>query len=485
MTISDISGECLFNYIQDFPDSAQKLEELRPTIDNQEQQVELIRSLSVEIYNRLLHVSVPTATVIEQYINAIKSLLLLDPTGVILAQVSKPIRRYLSRRPDTVSEIIRMIFDSDDEQLANDLRRDHLVQLEAELELEVDYTDPVWQPQPRHAKFKPIKNASDVFNSLINIYPSTDVFLKEIEKFLGDQLILSPHNNYEVDSQLSIVEMLKLRFGESALTTCEIMLHDVGDSRRIFQSILNQQLPESECQLRVLLQSHMYWPSDTQSDDATFQLPSSMLSILEQFKSHYQKLKNMRKVEFTFCNDTLDIDIDIDGIRVQKTVSPLQAAVIYSFVSQERWTEDEMMDSLKCSKDSLRSALKYWQTQSLLEFDQNLNIYNLVNIYAAPEDHTSDSDDSDDDGNQTFRDQNDQSQKLADSDGMQQFDSYIMGMLTNLGCMNVDKMQMMLSMFVTTPHKYDRTVQQLKLHLDKLVAENKLDCGPDGYKHKK
>lgn len=66
---------------------------------------------------------------------------------------------------------------------------------------------------------------------LVNIYGSKELFVKEYGNLLADRILT--HFNYDTEKEIRYLELLKLRFGESQLHFCEVMLKDVADSRRI------------------------------------------------------------------------------------------------------------------------------------------------------------------------------------------------------------------------------------------------------------
>lgn len=51
---------------------------------------------------RLLHPGVSTPDVLTAYVSAIRSLKVLDPTGLLLQTVTQPVHQYLRSREDTV-----------------------------------------------------------------------------------------------------------------------------------------------------------------------------------------------------------------------------------------------------------------------------------------------------------------------------------------------------------------------------------------------
>lgn len=66
---------------------------------------------------------------------------------------------------------------------------------------------------------------------LVNIYGSKSLFVKEYRKLLSDRLLLNQH--FDTEEEIRNLEFLKIRFGESELHNCEVMLKDVADSKRI------------------------------------------------------------------------------------------------------------------------------------------------------------------------------------------------------------------------------------------------------------
>lgn len=141
-----------------------------------------------------------------------------------------------------------------------------------------DYADPNWEPEPMDAgpgketliidhyslplisritEFRANKPA-DVLTTLVSIYDSKDLFVKELQILLAQRLLAIRDGNYDREVIASIllflsncltfnvkrknIEILKLRFGDAALQVCEVMLRDMTDSRRIDQHIQAQNM---------------------------------------------------------------------------------------------------------------------------------------------------------------------------------------------------------------------------------------------------
>jgi anaphase-promoting complex subunit 2 len=67
---------------------------------------------------------------------------------------------------------------------------------------------------------------------------------------------------------------------------------------------------------------------------------------------------------------------------------------------------------------------------------------------------------------------------------MQLYWTYIVGMLTNLGALPLDRIHMMLSMFVQAPQKYDCKPEHLSAFLEQKIREDLLEASGGMYKLK-
>ena len=118
----------------------------------------LVNDFSHTVSHRLLQPGASTLEVLQVYISSIRAFTLLEPKGVLLDRVARPIRRYLRERDDTVNIIVRGLLadpqeDSSDgdvlEELALELTKDQGIPgANAEDDGELDYDDMSWTPDP-------------------------------------------------------------------------------------------------------------------------------------------------------------------------------------------------------------------------------------------------------------------------------------------------------------------------------------------------
>ncbi|XP_035768483.1 anaphase-promoting complex subunit 2 [Neolamprologus brichardi] len=241
--------EELFSIIRDFPESKAAIEDLKFCLERTNQRQQLLTSLKSAFESRLLHPGVHTSDILTVYISAIKALRELDPSMVILQVVSQPIRKYLRTREDTVRQIVAGLTGDAEgcTDLASELSRGDPVTLEMQ-DSDEEGNDPEdWTPDPTDAmpdKMGSKRRSSDIISLLVSIYGSKEIFIDEYRGVLADRLL--QQLNYNTAREIRNVELLKLRFGESHMHYCEVMLKDMADSRRINSNIREEESKLSE-----------------------------------------------------------------------------------------------------------------------------------------------------------------------------------------------------------------------------------------------
>jgi hypothetical protein len=159
---------------------------------------------------RLLHPGTDTDTILGYYITAIRCLRWLDPQGSILHEVAAPVRAYVRARPDTIRLIVDNLVREEDSLIDAD---EPVVPLQA-AQVQ-DYSDENWVPEPKDAApgacaacaprnwaltrstdFRSAKPL-DIVSTLVSIYDSRDLFIKELQVMLAKRLQEAKDGNFD------------------------------------------------------------------------------------------------------------------------------------------------------------------------------------------------------------------------------------------------------------------------------------------------
>ncbi|XP_054463484.1 anaphase-promoting complex subunit 2 [Anoplopoma fimbria] len=469
--------EELFSIIRDFPESKAAIEDLKFCLERTNQRQQLLTSLKSAFESRLLHPGVHTSDILTVYISAIKALRELDPSMVILQVACQPIRKYLRTREDTVRQIVAGLTGDAEgcTDLASELSRGDPVTLEMQ-DSDEEGNDPEdWTPDPTDAvpdKMGSKRRSSDIISLLVSIYGSKDIFIDEYRAVLADRLL---HQlNYNTAREIRNVELLKLRFGESHMHYCEVMLKDMADSRRINSNIREEEsrLSEEEqppLSLSSIILSSEFWPP---LKEEKLELPPLVCQAMEAYTHRYEKLKAMRTLSWKphLGSVTLDLELE-DRTLTNLTVSPIHAAIILHFQEKSSWTLEELSVKLGAPKELVHRKLALWQQHGVLREEAGGRYY-VVETGSSKEKMERgvmliDSDEE--------RDSNTTTQSEQREEKLQLFWAYIQAMLTNLDSMTLDRIHSMLRMFVATgPVVTEMDVNELEVFLQRKVREHQL-----------
>jgi len=111
----------MFDIVVDYPDSLPALEDLKECLQKTDQKRELAKAFKLQLNTRLLHVGATTSDILATYVHAIHSLRIVDPAGNVLSYISKPVRKYLQNRSDTIRCIIYGITNEAEDETFRDL----------------------------------------------------------------------------------------------------------------------------------------------------------------------------------------------------------------------------------------------------------------------------------------------------------------------------------------------------------------------------
>lgn len=420
-------SEQLFDLITDWPSSTPAVSDLKHAIIETDARVHVSIVLGRSIDKRLLHPGAQTRDILQFYISLVYAVRYIDAHGIILSRVASPIRRYLRGRSDTIAVIVGSLLgggvgvadlraeldaaarmdegradvsgigdttadvtmtDAETARLAGPQDR-HDVSTSARLarlpaaasDRIVDYSDPNWQPRPIDAgpNYRQTKSA-DVIAMLVSIFDDRATFVKALEVSTARALLQS--RGYNVNQEYRNNEVLKRRFGDAALSKCDVMLQDVTDSRRVNQAVwqllrtpdtalpanIRRKLPreparqaasqdETLLALKPLITSRQFWP-DLEGSEAPasvaavavgednkqpatlasigpppggleMKLPGSLGRAMDAYNRCFTAVRESRRLRWLSGFGSVEVSVAMrDGRNWTERVDPIKAAVL-------------------------------------------------------------------------------------------------------------------------------------------------------------
>ncbi|KAL5375358.1 hypothetical protein DPSP01_011267 [Paraphaeosphaeria sporulosa] len=365
--------EDLFDFVTNWDRSLGAVLDLKEYLRLDGAKEHLKGSFSRQVSRRLLHPGATTTYILNVYIYIIRAFNKLEPKGVILQSVARPIRRYLKEREDTARIIIAsLLIDLNDEasvkaastgelsfEIASEMSKPFTHSEDADDE--ASWNDMNWQPSPYDAspEYKKSK-VEDVIFFLLTLWDRDD-FINELKNILGDHLLKC--QDPEFQKEIRLLELIKIRLGEDKLQACEVMLRDVLESRRINETIRKAsdqpqdqtpQTPEAlgprtprprrigpstplittppGPALNAQILSSFFWPI---LRDETFRVPAQIESLQQDYESRFERIKGMRKLRWMNALGDSRITLEFDD-RTEDFdhLTPWQVSVVYAFQPQ-------------------------------------------------------------------------------------------------------------------------------------------------------
>ncbi|KAJ9554297.1 hypothetical protein OSB04_018342 [Centaurea solstitialis] len=512
-TLQDLRIAKLFEIIVDYPDSAPAIEDLKQCLEYTGQHSKLVDSFISALQYRLLTAGASTNDILHQYVSTIKALRTIDPAGVFLEAVGEPIREYLRGRKDTIKCIVTMLTDgsggnnngpgNSGDSLLEELNRDEENQENAGLDDDINTDDKQawidvqrWEPDPVEAD--PLKGSRyrrkvDVLGMIVGIIGSKDQLVNEYRVMLAEKLLNK--TDYDIDTEIRTLELLKIHFGENSMQKCEIMLNDLIDSKRTNTNVkatINQlsqtgsESREREVSFDIIdttIISSNFWPP---IQDEVVNIPEPVDQLLSDYAKRYHEIKTPRKLLWKKNLGTVKLELEFEDRTLQFTVTPVHASIIMQFQDQTSWTSKNLAAAIGMPEDTLQRRISFWISKGIIAEssgeDSNDHLYKLVDSMADGGKTGINNEElvADDDAERSVASVEDQLRKE-----MTVYEKFIVGMLKNFGSMALDRIHNTLKMFCVSDPTYDKSLQQLQFFLSGLVAEEKLELRDNMYFLKK
>lgn len=334
----------------------------------------LVDRFAAECALRLLHQGCNTPQIAVMYISTIKAFLRIDPTGVLLDKIARPVRRYLKTRGDLVLHLVQGMLEPDPAvnplaELAHDLQAPCPPPTHID-----DLSDLHWCPDPSDAlpDFKKSR-VLDMVEALTSIFPLPAPLIDEFTKLFGSHL-LSPQ--YRPDDIMKQVELLKMRFGLAEFAVLDVMIRDIIDSAGANEAIAKTTLG-AEPAFSLTILSKMYWPSvlEELSPNDNFTVP--VQDRFEAYSTAFRSLMRGRDLTMVPSLGTVVLDITVDGTTKEYRVTPSQATIISVF--------DDDLDEMSLTTVAMLAGMTPYAAAQALKFwvDQGVVRQNGVNYRAV------------------------------------------------------------------------------------------------------
>ncbi|KAI9280479.1 hypothetical protein BY458DRAFT_500778 [Sporodiniella umbellata] len=371
----------VLDIILDYPDSKNALLDLKITANKRGLLHDLQEKLIQEFQDRLFHLGVSVCDILEYYTLCVRCLREIDPSCNILMSVTEIIHDYLStHRINIAKDVADIIKEPEAHHVELCSNHDNIFVFTKE-ELNAEATtvklDPKDQDILGNLRKLQIKSA-DITATLISLCNPLKDFVDAYSDKLRDALFYT--ENYNVDTEIRSLEVLKLNFPPDTFTRCDIMLRDISDSKRTDKAI--HENPTIDPSFHPIIISKKYWLGDEEDDDDDSESESPNEALLqlwpeysrnqEKYMEEYMNVKASRRLRFLKNMGTVTLDLVFESGVKTFVVRPEAAAIIRLFEEDAlELTKQEIMETLRMDKKVVVDCLNLWKEKKVLKLSSN------------------------------------------------------------------------------------------------------------------
>eukprot|EP00756_Hemistasia_phaeocysticola_P000409 Hpha_TRINITY_DN10282_c0_g2::TRINITY_DN10282_c0_g2_i1::g.35008::m.35008/K03349/APC2; anaphase-promoting complex subunit 2 len=147
----------------------------------------------------------------------------------------------------------------------------------------------------------------DVLGVLVETFGGREALVSHYKALLAEKLVARAH--FDCDEEVETLERLKHRFGDAAFQSCQVILKDVADSRRVGQRIRAAPAAQApvgtrnvtvaqDAETTALIQSRLYWPSTSPQPPSGFKVHNVLQEMLKAFSQGYGHQKTPRTLQW-------------------------------------------------------------------------------------------------------------------------------------------------------------------------------------------
>ncbi|UYV73708.1 ANAPC2, partial [Cordylochernes scorpioides] len=379
--------------------------------------------------------------------------------------------REQQKRSNTVRCIVASIMDDNSTDLAGELLKSS--------DVPSGRRPKVWQPEPLDGELGPELvlaylshstrgTPADLMSLLSNIYGSSEVFVEEYRSLLAERLLSSM--SFNCDRERRHLELLKLKFGASALYVCEVMLKDVTDSHRISLHINSEDLLSTgsfspNYNVHAMIVSIQFWPTFR---EGKLQLPDKLWQPLRAFRKAFETLKGNRSLVWKPHLGLVHMVVNLQDRALTFTVSPVHAVLLWHFQDKEERSVTELGELTGLPAGTVRRKMAWWAGQGVVE-EVRPDVFLVLEERKARYPATPAAAEEEEEGATVATTSSDH--KEAE---LQMYWTYVVGMLSNLDSLPLDRIHTMLRMFIPAGAAGECSLGELKHMLERKVRAQEL-----------
>lgn len=342
----------------------------------------------------------------------------------------------------------------------------------------------------------------DLLASLVDIFGSADAFVAEYRSLLAERLLSrGQEQGWDLTWEERVMELLKLRFGDASLSTAEVMLKDVVDSKRAtagigqltrtaklellhtgrltehpaLRLILDTDLRPAEM---LVLSSH-YWQGLPGAREAVVLHPS-VQALVDVLTAGYAEVRKPRKAVLFPTLGVIEVEVllpTLSGEMLSVTAkgTAAQVSVLCYMDGKASMPLVDLCGMMSVHEHAGMRLVQHWAAQHILALSRQDGLTTVWVAACMPQT-----------GDGQLYAQRDATETVGGSDhpeAVAMWRSYVSGLLSNLGPQALDRIHGTLKMFASMgDYPYEKQPAETARFLADLVRQEFLELSDGIYK---
>ena len=242
------------------------------------------------------------------------------------------------------------------------------------------------------------KNKSDIISTLVNVFGSPEKFMEQYKRMLSERKVTN--NKFSIENEIKNLELLKIKFGENLLNSCDVNIKDIKESKKLNSNELKNNL------IDCLIINKNYWPflsnnkfeinninPDLDINNTKFKnFLNEFKNSIVSFKQKFTQKNFSRNLNFYSNVGYVNLTLSFKNGEFNFIVTPLSAMIIKMFDEENKkffklFNTDYIASVLQADIEDVKKSINFWVIKGVLNevyFKDTNNDINNTSVYYEP-----------------------------------------------------------------------------------------------------
>ena len=205
------------------------------------------------------------------------------------------------------------------------------------------------------------------------------------------------NNKFSIENEIKNLELLKIKFGENLLNSCDVIIKDIKESKKLNSNELKNNL------IDCLIINKNYWPflsnnkfeinninPDLDINNTKFKnFLSDFKNSIVSFKQKFTQKNFSRNLNFYSNVGYVNLTLFFKNGEFNFIVTPLSAMIIKMFDEENKnffklFNIDYIANVLQADIEDVKKSINFWVIKGVLNEVYNNNDINNNSVYYEP-----------------------------------------------------------------------------------------------------